>query len=173
MSRRFVRSLPVLFAVLLSGFLIFIVPVGAANYTLYGNLSSNDTITQNLIGVYTNQEDYDPFNQYYVARIGQYDYFLFYGRDLSEDYRFIRYYGTQDGVGMRYNYVIGSGNNLNVNRSGYMGVGNVPETSAFLNEKQFGFQYVITVLTLLITILILFRTFRRRQRVRSDRGWTL
>lgn len=150
-----------------------LITCSAANYTLYGNLSSNDTIVSNLIGVYTNQDDYDPFNQYYVARIGQYDYFLFYGRDLSEDYKFIRYYGTQDGVSMRYNYVIGSGSNLNVNRNGFIGVGNVPETSAFLSEKQFGFLYVITVLTLLITILILFRTFRRRQRVRSDRGWTL
>lgn len=167
--KRFIYSFPIILILFI--FLSF--PSFAANYTLYGNLSSNDTIVSNLIGVYTNQEDYDPFNQYYVARIGQYDYFLFYARDLSEDYKFIRYYGTQDGVSMRYNYVIGSGNHLNVTRNGFMGVGNVPETSAFLNEKQFGFQYVITVLTLLITILILFRTFRRRQHVRSDRGWTL
>lgn len=150
-----------------------IVPAQAASYTLYSSVSTGDSAVSNLMSIYMNDSDYDPFNQYFCGSFGQSDYYLFYSKNLAEEYKYIRYYRLQVGNGFQYRFEHGSGNNLQIITNGYLGVGNVENSASYFTERQFGFFYVITVLLLVITPLVIFRTFRRRQHVRSDRGWTL
>lgn len=156
------------------GFLLFsLIGCSAANYSLYASVSSNDSVVNNLIGIYLNSDTYDPFNQYFCGRFGQYDYILFYGKNLTEGGDYIRYTGTYNGNQLQYTYTTGHEDQININYQNYIGVGNVPGSIQNDKHSQFGFGYVIMVLVILISILFLFKTFRKVYRPRSDKGYTL
>lgn len=167
------RSFLLLLVLLLVAFSVTLINASAANYALFSSVSASDSSVNNLMSLYMNEPDYDPFNQYFCGAFGQYDYYLFYSPNLAEDYKFIRYYRQQVGNGYQYRFEHGTGSNLQIITNGYLGVGNVENSASYFTERQFGFFYVITVLLLVITPLVIFRTFRRRQHVRSDRRWTL
>lgn len=144
----------------------------AENFTLYSSVGINDTNTRNLIAIYQNCPDYDPFNEFEVARVGQYDYRIFYGKDLDNgDYQYFSYYGIQSGAGVRYYYGGGSGSNLYLDKQGYVTVGNVVNSLSSPEASEFKFQYIVISCILFITILIIFKTFRKRISLRSSGGW--
>ena len=145
----------------------------AQSYTLYSSVGETDTNTRNLIGLYQNSPYYDPYNQFFVCRTGQYEYHIFFGKNLSYEYRYYRYYGTnQGGYQQTYYFDSGSGNNLQIAHNGYVGVGNVENSLQSDKAETFKFQYVIIILTLLITSVFLFKVFKMRFNG-SDRrkGW--
>lgn len=148
-------------------------PVFAANYTAYSSVSSSDSVTKNLIGIYRNSPDFDPFNQYVVCRTGQYEYYVFYAKNLAEDYKYYRYHGTVNQGYVNYYYDSGEGNNLRINTAGYKVVGNVEDSIASEQFETFKFQFVLIPLAILLLVLLIFKTFKRRYVARRSSGWDL
>lgn len=163
----------ILVLVILSSFIVL--PCSAASYSLYGSLGSNDTIVNNLVGLYLNQIDYDPYQEYYVARVGQYDYMLFYSDKLFDgDYSYIRYHLLNPGsYNSYYVYEFGEGSNLSISAGSYVGVGNVSDTILSERVSSFKFQYVILVLSFLFIVVFLFKSFSKHFKTRSSKGWDI
>lgn len=146
----------------------------AENFTLYQSVGTNDTITRNLIAIYQNSPEYDPFYEFEVARVGQYDYRLFYGKDISSgDYNFYQYVGVPTTSGINYQYSGGTGSNLYLEKRGYMTVGNVENSFSSPEANQFKFQYVLIVFTFLFAVLALFKIFKQKVQFRSSRRWKM
>lgn len=149
-------------------------PIGLAEeFTLYSSVGVNDTNTKNLIAIYQNSPNYDPFYEFEVARVGQYDYRIFFGRDLdSGEYEYFQYYGIPDGYNVHYYYGGGVGSNLLLNKNGYITVGNVQNSLKSNDAESYKFQYTVLAILFFITILFGFHIFRVKIRARSaSRGW--
>lgn len=147
----------------------------AQSYTLYSSMGETDTNTRNLIGMYQNSPYYDPYNQFFVCRTGQYEYHIFFGKNLSDEYRYYKYYGQNlGGYQQTYYFDAGTGSNLQINYNGYVGVGNVENSIMSEKAESFKFQYIIIILTILITIVVLFKVFKLHYNS-SDRrkGWRI
>lgn len=152
-----------------------IITTSAQTVNLYRTISPNDSIVVSLIGLYRNSSDYNPFDEYFVCRVGEYDYYLFYGTSLQDDYKYIRYYATQfSSYTPQWTYSTGSGSNLNVNQGIYKGVGNVIDSISSSAAETFKFQYLIIIVAVLISIIVLFKVFRFsfRNRFKTE-GWTI
>lgn len=164
----------VLCTIVLIGFLVacFSIISFADSYSLYGSLSASETIANNMVGLYMNQPDYDPYNEFFVFRNGQYSYLLVYGKNLADSYNYIGYEGQQTGYQINYHYTFGSGDNLSINNNGYVGVGNLEHSIKSDKAEQFKFQYVSIVLLILLVLFVMFKVFRIRVHDRKERGWT-
>lgn len=152
-----------------------ILPTSAQTVNLYRSVSPSDSIVVSLIGLYRNSTDYNPYDEYFVCRAGEFDYYLFYGTSLQDDYNYIRYYGTQSSsYNQQWQYSTGSGSNLNVNQGIYKGVGNVTDSISSSVAETFKFQYVIVIVAVLISIIVLFKVFRFsfKNRFKTE-GWTI
>ena len=161
-------------ACLLVFFWLFLLTGFAESFNLYSSMSSSDSIAQNLIGLYLNQDDFDPFNQYYCCRVGQYDYRLFYAKNLAEYYKYIRYSAVSgQGPAYVYQYDYGSGSDLQINTGGYVGVGNIEHSVLSDKAENFKAGYVIIALWFLITIFVIFKVLRLRIHSHESRGWRL
>ena len=108
------------FLVCFSLFLGVLFSASAASYSLYSSCSPSESAVVNLIGVWRNQTNYNPFDEYLVCRTGQYEYFLFYGSDLNSDYSYIRYFASSSGYNTVWSVAFGSGSSLSVNYGNYM-----------------------------------------------------
>ena len=142
--------------------------------SLYRSVNPNDSVVVSLIGLYRNSADYNPYDEYFVCRAGEFDYYLFYGTSLQADYKYIRYYGTQSSsYNQQWQYSTGSGTKLNVIQGNYKGVGNVTDSISSSIMEDFKFQYVLILVAVLLSIVILFKIFRfsftSRSRVTSSR----
>lgn len=173
-SRRFL-SFCLLLLFLVSLLSAFSFPVFAEQFSLYSSVSPSDTIVKNLIGIYQNSPDYDPYNEFEVARVGQYDYRIFYGRDIdSSDYSYFQYYGVQSGVGaVNWAYAGGVGSSLHLIKLNYMTVGNVVNTIKSSEAESFKFQYVALGLAFFALIIFLYKVFRFKISSRPSRGWRI
>lgn len=146
----------------------------AENFTLYSSVGSNDTITRNLIAIYQNSPNYDPYYEFEVARVGQYDYRLFYGADISDgQYNFYQYVGVPSSSGINYFYSGGNGTNLYLDKRGYVTVGNVENSLSSSEANTFKFQYVLLALSFIVTIFFIFKTFRQTVKMKSSGGWRI
>ena len=129
--------------------------------SLYRSVNPNDSVVVSLIGLYRNSPDYNPYDEYFVCRAGEFDYYLFYGTSLQDEYKYIRYYGTQSSsYNQQWQYSTGSGSNLNVIQGHYKGVGNVTDSISSSIMEDFKFQYVFILVAVLLSIVILFKIFR-------------
>lgn len=143
-----------------------------ANFTLYGSLQPNDSIVNNLVSVYINEPDYDPFNEYIVFRSGQYDYHLCYSQSLSGDYKDIHYYAVQNGYNLNYYVEVISGSELAITYNGYQTCGNVQGSYSVERANNYKFQSITITLSIILVIAILFKTFRKRFKAKSG-GWMI
>lgn len=145
----------------------------AESFSLYSSVGINDTNTRNLIAIYQNSPDYDPFYEFEVARVGQYDYRIFYGKDISNgEYKYFSYYGINQGAsGIRYYFGGGSGSNLYLDKNGYVTVGNVENSLRSSEADSFRYQYVMISCAIILLIFVFFRFMKKRYHVRSGRGW--
>lgn len=163
------------FYVLLGSFLViqFVLIAHGESFNLYSSVGVNDQNTKNLIAIYQNSPNYDPFYEFEVARVGQYDYRIFFGRDIdSGDYEYFSYYGVPNGYNVNYYYGGGTGSNLLLNKNGYITVGNVENSLKSADAESYKFQYTVIAILFLITILFSFHIFRVKIRARSgSRGW--
>lgn len=163
----------VLFCVLFLFLLLFTSAIGyAENYSLFSSLNPEDNIAKNLVGFYINQPDYDPYNEYYCCRTGQYDYYLFYGRSLSGDYKYIHYYGVQNGYNLSYFYSVGGGSNLIISSNGFIGVGNIENSIISDKAENYKYYFVITILLFLICFVLIFKFFKVHFKSKSG-GWDI
>lgn len=146
----------------------------AENFTLYSSVQSSDQIVRNLISIYQNSPNYDPFNEFEVARVSQYDYRLFYGRDISSGpYNFFQYTLYTSTSGSNYIYTGGSGTDLYLDKRGYMTVGNVENSFSSPEANQYNFQYVLIVFVFFFAIIALFKIFKQKMRFNSQKGWRI
>lgn len=146
----------------------------AQTVNLYRSINPNDSVVTSLLGLYRNRSDYNPFDEYFICRSGENEYYLFFGQQLSESYNYIRYYGTTSGYNTTWSYSEGTGTNLNVVSGIYKGVGNVSDSISSSVAENFKFQYVVVIAVVLISIILLFKVFRFsfRNRFKSE-GWTI
>lgn len=153
-------------------FMSFSVTALSASVSVYAGVSDSDQIVKNLIGIYQNDNSYDPFNEYVVLRSGQYEYYVFFGKDLSDDYRYYRYYGTQNGYNTVWQIDTGTGNNLRIDSHGYLYVGNTQGAINSEKETSNKYLYVIMSVAILIAIVVIFKTFRQRY-TPTKKGWSV
>ena len=157
-------------------FTVCLIPVSfAENFTLYSSVSSSDIQVKNLIGIYQNSPEYDPYNEFEVARVGQYDYRIFFGHDLDAGvYTYLQYYGYQTGYGsISWGYAGGTGSNLYIDKNGYMTVGNVQNTIKSPDAETFKYQYVLSAVAILVAVVFLFKSFRQKIVAKPQRGWRI
>lgn len=156
----------IIFIVIISCFIFLTSPALAATYTLYGSVTDTTSQINVLIGILQNQTDFKIGYQYLAARIGEYDYRLFYGEDLTDDFLYIdysRYNTSQYNYEWRLSY--GSGSNLNIVSNNYTYVSNTPGGIYKSIEQNIYYKWAVYIIPL-IAILLIFYLFRPSKGVR-------
>lgn len=132
-----------------------------ATFNLYSNLDDSNSVSNLLFDFYRSQDDYDPIADYAIFRSSQTDYYLVYG-DLRNggSYKSIRYTNNNTGS---YSLSYSSGSDLTINSNGYHFIGSIPGSSSSALADTYKTNYFIIFFIVIISILVLFRLFRRRK----------
>lgn len=143
-------------AVLFFGFACF---GSAASFDIYGDISYNSSQAMNLYSYYMNSDGFNPFNDYQIARVSQYEYLLMYTDQTELHYILYNTYGQYTGqVFIEYEVDSFSLNNPN----NYTYISNMKDPNAIRSStiEQYNFQYVCTYLLPIIAVILLFSMFR-------------
>lgn len=131
----------------------------AATYTVYGDISYNSSQAMNLYGYYMNSDDFNPFNEYQIARVSQYEYLLFYTN--QSDLKYIIY--NTNSTYNDQNYVLYSTDSfLLSNPDNYTYISNLSDPNAIRSSQieTFNFQYICSYLLPIIAVIVIFSLFR-------------
>lgn len=161
-------------ALLVFGFIfLFVFSASAESFSAYGSVTDSSSQVNILLDAYFNQSDFDPFAQYIIIRVGEYDYRLFYGSDLTASgVKFLDYSRYSSGS-YNYEYRLTSGQlsgSLSYSLGNYTAVGNIPGTLQSSDFRSSQFHYVALYILIAFIILFAFSLFRVRI---GDRGVTV
>lgn len=143
-------------AILFVGFACF---GSAASFDIYGDISYNSSQAMNLYSYYMNSDGFNPFNDYQIARISQYEYLLFYTDQSELNYIIYNTNGQYNGQA----FVEYTTDSFQLrNNDNYTYISNIQDPNAIRSStiETYNFQYVCTYLLPIIAVIVLFSLFR-------------
>lgn len=147
-------------------FLMASIAIGTHAYAdtvnLYANLDDSNTSCNILIDAMYNDPAYDPYNQYAVIRAGEYDYRVYFGKDLSGG-DLVYYQYTPAQYQNPASISRGTANSLTINRHGYYFVGNVDGALSSQQAENYKTGVIISMAAIAIVFLILFGRYRHSE----------
>ena len=138
------------------------VTVCADNVTLWGNLDDSSSQANLLVDAMRNDDNYDPFADYWIVRAGERDYRIYWGKDINDNnltcIQYISQYQTQPAQLIRT-----TGKSLNITKNGYFYCSSDSGQPASKLVEDYKLGIVIVVAVMVILILLIFKTFRRSE----------
>ena len=132
----------------------------AASFSAYGSVSNSTSYVQTLVGYYMNSDEYKFTNDFIVIRTGQYQYDLFFGKELSGTVKYYRLSAQTSGYNTEWIFSSGSVSNFSYSLGNYTAVGNVSGSITSSDYRSQRFYLLGEIFLVLIIILIALRLFR-------------
>lgn len=129
----------------------------------YGSLTTTSSQVPILYGYYVNSEYYNPFYDYVIIRTGEYEYTLYYGRNLeigTSDANYIQYYRTGSTSNYIYKFRTGHVNDFSVSTDTYTSVGTIKNTIS--NPQYTQIRDTSVIMMIITAILITVTIFKLR-----------
>ena len=144
-------------------FIIFsIFPAFADTVSLYSNIDDSNNVCNLLVDAMRNDAQYDPYNEYAVVRAGEFDYRIYFGKDLSgSDLVYYRYIPQSYGISASIQR--GTASSLSITKNGYYYVGNTEGALASASAENYKLGAVISIAVVVILFFVLFRFFRKSE----------
>ena len=158
MSMRNVMALTVSFI-----FIFFsIFPAFADTVSLYSNIDDSNNVCNLLVDAMRNDSQYDPYNEYAVVRAGEFDYRIYFGKDLSgSDLVYYKY--TPQSYGISASIQRGTASSLSITKNGYYYVGNTEGALASASAENYKAGIVVSAAVIVLVFFVIFRTFRKTE----------
>lgn len=139
----------------------------AENISLYGSVTDQTPQVNILMGLLPNEQEFKIGMQYIVVRYGDYNYRLFYARDLSSDP--VRYidYSRYNISGYNYDWRILRGETIHpvLNTNNYTYVSNTQGGIYKAVESYFSDKFVVWLLPV-VSVILIFYALRPKRGIR-------
>lgn len=131
----------------------------AASYSVYGDISYNSSQAMNLYSYYMNSDNFNPFYEYQIARVSQYEYLLFYSTGSELHYIVYNTNGQYNGQAF-VEYTTDSF--YLSNPENYTYISNLSDPNAIRSStiETFNFQYIVSYLLPIGAVLLIFFLFK-------------
>lgn len=153
-----------IFILLLVSCFLFLFACPCFAYDVYGSVTENTSQIQVLINALLNDPAFNIFSNWQAARVGDYDYYLWFNINDDGECSYYRYHGLQSGYNVSYVLERGEAADFVLQRIQYTTVGNTFGDLSSSIYRSFVFQLVLKYSIVFIVLLCGFYVFRIHKR---------